>query len=367
MKSKFLGVSLFVLSCLVAGTLLSSTANRVNLSVHEWGTFTSVAGEDGLPSSWRTYGGREDLPCFVNSFGVFKGAVPGKVRMETPVLYFYSQQEVTTDVKVLFPGGTITEWFPQSAVRPNQSIEWRNVRISPKATPEFPAGTDPSHYYTARNTDAAPLQTDGGNEKFLFYRGVGNFALPISARVTADGQVLARSVDGKPIDGVILFENRGGKRRYKLIGSVRDEVIIDRESLQDNWEGLLMDLEQVLIDHGLYSREAGAMIETWRDSWFEEGTRLFYIFSKQSVDSVLPLTIQPAPGEVRRVFVGRMEIITPEIQNDVRQALALKDLSTLERYGRFLQPIAQRIGVLNDPLLNSAYRLYDSRATTCTN
>ena len=367
MKTKFPGVSFFLLSCLVAGTLLSSTADRLDLTVHEWGTFTSVAGENGLPTSWRTYGGREDLPCFVNSFGGFKEAVPGKVRMETPVLYFYSPQEMMTNVKVLFPGGTITEWFPQSAVRPNESIEWRSVRISPKTTPEFPAGTGPSHYYTARNTDAAPLQTAGGNEKFLFYRGVGNFALPMSAKVTADGQVLARSVDGKPIDGVIVFENRGGKRRYRLMGSVRDEVTIDRESLQDNWAGLLMDLEQVLIDHGLYQREARAMIETWRDSWFEEGTRLFYIFSKQSVDAVLPLTIQPAPPEVTRVFVGRMEIITPEIQDDVRQALAHKDLSKLERYGRFLQPIAQRIGVLNDPLLNSAYRSYDSRATTCTN
>jgi hypothetical protein len=365
MKTKFLGVSLFVLSCLIAGTLLSSTADHLDLRVHEWGTFTSVAGENGLPTSWRTYGGREDLPCFVNSFGGFKEAVPGTVRMETPVLYFYSPQEMTTNVKVLFPGGTITEWFPQSAVHPNESIEWRNVRISPKSTPEFPEGTGPSHYYTARQTDASPLQTGGGNEKFLFYRGVGNFPLPISAKVTTDGQVLAGSVNGKPIDGVILFENRAGQRRYRLIGSVQDEVTVDRESLQDNWAGLLMDLERVLIDHGLYQREARAMIETWRDSWFEEGTRLFYIFSKQSVDSALPLTVQPAPAEVTRVFVGRMEIITPEIQDDVRQAVAEKDLSPLERYGRFLQPIAQRIGGLNDPLLNSAYKSYDSRATTC--
>lgn len=142
---------------------------------------------------------------------------------------------------------------------------------------------------------------------------------------------------------------------------------IDRESLQGDWAGLLVDLERVLVDHGLYRKEARAMVETWRDSWFEEGTRLFYIFSKQSVDSVLPLTIQPAPADITRVFVGRMEIITPEIENDVRQALAQKDLSTLEKYGRFLQPIAQRIGVFNDPLLNSAYKSYDSRGTTCTN
>jgi hypothetical protein len=28
---------------------------------------------------------------------------------------------------------------------------------------------------------------------------------------------------------------------------------------------------------GLFPKEAHAMVDTWRDSWFEEGTRAFYI------------------------------------------------------------------------------------------
>src|SRR5207247_3766521 len=87
------------------------------------------------------------------------------------------------------------------------------------------------------------------------------------------------------------------------------EVTVDFGSLQDNWSGVLMDLERVLISQGLYEKEARAMIETWRDSWFEEWTRLFYIVPRQAVDSILPLDIQPAPSDVARVFVGRMEII----------------------------------------------------------
>src|SRR5438874_4406416 len=105
-----------------------------------------------------------------------------------------------------------------------------------------------------------------------------------------------------------------------------------------------MDLERFLISQGLYEREARAMIETWRDSWFEEGTRLFYIVPQGAVDDILPLDIQPGPSQITRVFVGRMEIITPAIQDDVQRAVASNDRSTLEKYGRFLEPIAKRIG-----------------------
>ena len=34
-------------------------------------------------------------------------------RMETPVIYFYSDQPRTIDVAVRFPQGEITEWYPQ--------------------------------------------------------------------------------------------------------------------------------------------------------------------------------------------------------------------------------------------------------------
>ena len=34
--------------------------------------------------------------------------------METPVIYFYSQRERVADVRVLFRGGNVTEWYPQA-------------------------------------------------------------------------------------------------------------------------------------------------------------------------------------------------------------------------------------------------------------
>ena len=64
-------------------------------------------------------------------------------------------------------------------------------------------------------------------------------------------------------------------------------------------ESLHAALEKMLIDGGLYAREASAMLETWRDSWFEDGTRIFYIVPRTSVDAILPLTITPAPTDIK--------------------------------------------------------------------
>src|SRR5262245_65977662 len=55
---------------IVASALFASAAARgdhgsTGLTVHEWGTFTAVAGEDGRPVQWMALSGPSDLPCFV--------------------------------------------------------------------------------------------------------------------------------------------------------------------------------------------------------------------------------------------------------------------------------------------------------------
>jgi hypothetical protein len=60
------------------------------------------------------------------------------------------------------------------------------------------------------------------------------------------------------------------------------------------------------------------MVNTWRGSWFgEEGTRLFYMVPQRITNDLLPLTISPAPDELVRVLVGRMEIMTPSREKQV--------------------------------------------------
>src|ERR1700751_5817331 len=83
--------ALFLL-LVIATVVLPKPVDDMPATVHEWGTFTSVAGDDGNAVQWRTFAGRPDLPCFVYSFGGIKGNLSGTVRMETPVLYFYSSR-----------------------------------------------------------------------------------------------------------------------------------------------------------------------------------------------------------------------------------------------------------------------------------
>src|SRR5436309_13804374 len=112
MKSAVLVISAAVL--LIAADIHSIEPS--GLTVHEWGTFTSVAGEDGAAIDWDALGCKDDLPGFVNDRGYrnFKFRLGGTVRMETPVMYFYSPRAMDARVKVAFPQGLITEWYPQA-------------------------------------------------------------------------------------------------------------------------------------------------------------------------------------------------------------------------------------------------------------
>ena len=86
------------------------------LFVHEWGTFTSIAGAQGKAVVWMPQAEKDDLPGFVEHLknNRFKGGLQGTVRMETPVLYFYSSHQATVSVQVHFAQGFLTEWYPHA-------------------------------------------------------------------------------------------------------------------------------------------------------------------------------------------------------------------------------------------------------------
>jgi hypothetical protein len=378
------------LALLAGVTLAALTAAEVRLiqpgglTVHEWGTFTSVAGEDGTAVEWDALGCSSDLPLFVNDYG-YRGRkfrLTGTVRMETPVMYFYSSQEVDAHVKVSFPHGIITEWYPKAdyqIVQKNAldgstkrvtggdlliytdpallnltgTLEWSGIKVQPGASFALPVESAPSRYYAARGTDAAPVTVDDQHEKFLFYRGVGRFSIPLSARLSDYGRVAVENRGQDPVPGVILFENHEGRIGYRTAhtaveGAHTFETPLPGASLDQ----LRKDLETILVAEGLYPKEAHAMVETWRDSWFEEGSRLIYIVPSSNVDAILPLQVEPAPVKTVRVFVGRIELVTPETQRSVESAIARNDWATVDWYNRFLSPILKRIFVGNPSRLN---------------
>jgi hypothetical protein len=341
-----------------------TAASALNdLTVHEWGTFTSIAGEDGAAVEWTPQSGPPDLPCFVDRsrFNI-KGWMPGKIRMETPVLYFYAKQDIRVNVNVRFRQGVVTEWFPSAVVTASSvtstslrsaafesSITWRDVKVAPGTAADFRTDAGPSHYYTARNTDASPVQSGSEKERFLFYRGVGGFEPPLTAAVGSDGKIVVANPGGDAVGDVILFENRGGTMAYEVWHAATSRATLDPPMLERESRAPLTELEKILTAHGLYPKEATAMVQTWRDSWFEEGTRLFYIASRKTIDAILPLEVTPAPGEVQRVFVGRIELVTPATEAAVRDAIAGNDGAVLRKYGRFLDSIVSRLFARSTP------------------
>jgi hypothetical protein len=382
------------------------------LTAHEWGTFTSVSNSDGRAIHWLALSGSTDLPSFVERLGDanFKGGLLGTMRMETPVIYFYSPRATTVSVRATFSKGLITEWFPHASVPAldprkditlfskvtDGSIAWNSVHVAPGGSIDFPADASENHYYAARQTSSAPLAIDtpsgAQHERFLFYRGVTALVPPLTASVTKDGTIVLRNAvpnDEVPLPGssspltrtgntpsnaplpkaaelqfrktpkasgsgleqakesatpdeipnLILFERRGSRLGYRIVGPLADQASFSPPALDGSLEALFSDLEGILIAQGLFPDEAHAMLETWRDSWFEEGSRILYVVPRAFVDSVLPLTITPAPAQLTRVFVGRVELVTSITQQVVESAFASRDGTTLAKYNRFLEPI----------------------------
>jgi hypothetical protein len=337
------------------------------MTVHEWGTFTSIAGADGKAIDWLPAGGPTDLPCFVErldpdslaklilvsaSGGVNGNRLTwGKVRMETPVLYFYSPHKKTVNVKVSFPQGLMTEWYPAAKVAPKTlidaqkmaagtgTIEWNDVQVTPAAQEDFPTENASSHYYAARKTGAAPLEAGGQREKFLFYRGIAGFDPPVSVQSSADGRITIGNLGNESIPGVVLFDNHAGKIRYRVYRDLQNSIVLGLPELTGSVEDLGQELEGLLQSQGMYPREAKAMVETWKDTWFERGTRVFYIVPPRTLNRLLPLEVSPSPVNVSRAFVGRMEVITPATQAQIRNAILSRDQYTMRIYGRFLEPI----------------------------
>ena len=118
--------------------------------VHEWGTFTSFSGSDGVRLEFRPLVD-EDLPAFVldrflqsGQRANMKRSIRSRLRMETPVTYFYTERERDVNVRVDFPKGLLTEFYPpvvsmgpqfkmgeKLPIR-NSHLDWGKVHLIPQ-------------------------------------------------------------------------------------------------------------------------------------------------------------------------------------------------------------------------------------------
>jgi hypothetical protein len=307
------------------------SADGGKLVVHEWGTFSTFSGSDGKNLKFNPYD--NDLPDFVHAYldrNSKAGPKGGTISLETPVIYFYPDRPITASVHVEFPRGTITEWYPHAA-RTDTKLTWDGIKVDPEGTVTLPNEKKKSRYYAARETDASPLRvtfqeedrTGTEHEKFLFYRGVGTFDMPLSVRVGGDGKFTATWRGRTPANDLILVRIHEGKVRFQLFhlsDRVKSGFLAEvKFPAEDSTaEKLGQEVERLLVAQGLKQKEARAMIETWRSAWFgEEGTRVLYILPDELTTDLLPLRVEPKPTSLVRVLVGRHDVLTPAQEKDI--------------------------------------------------
>ena len=291
---------------------------------HEWGTFSTFSGSDGKPLKF--YPNDGDLPEFVHGrhLQVKSGRAEVFVSLETPVLYFYTDRDRTVSVHVDFPKGIMTDWYPEASRPPEQQIRWDDLRVFAKDRTRLRGEGVDARYFAARETDAAYLRTSAEaksqDEKFLFYRGVGDFQMPVVVRAHGDGKVTVENTGKHPIPGYVLVNVKDRKVTFKVFGHLSpgtaEKVEVPAET--STADKLAVEMEKLLVAQGLYEKEARAMVKTWRSDWFgEEGTRVLYLVPDGVTADFLPMKIDPKPDALVRVLVGRHDVLTPQREQEI--------------------------------------------------
>lgn len=288
-------------------------------------------------------------------------------KMETPVIYFHTDRPRSVRVHVDFENGLLSQFYPSARLGgfragdavdlskiQRTSLDWQLdlVPADDSRTPpvrEVPAD-DPWQF--AREVKCASVIADGGEaERYLFYRGLGRLDLPIGVVAEGKGRVTVKNGALEAVPAAFLLEMTPDGGRFTELGALHasetrnagfgEAPLASRErvisSLRDR-------VQAALVAEGLYEDEAIAMVRTWSRTWFgSEGTRLLYLVPRPVTDEVLPLSIDPKPPELVRVLVGRLEFLTPEIEREAERAFRVYDPARLDRFGRFLEPVARRV------------------------
>ena len=340
------------------------------LVVHEWGTFTSMQGTNGVPLEGMHHE-EEKLPGFVHGrqqkcmASKCLDFIPEGVtqKMETPVLYFYSNENPTLTVKVDFPLGILSEWYPDmSAIEPplkqganpnvdvaNGSMTWTIELV--EGPGNLPFVTPDDIWAPSRNVNARTVRVGNEEERFIFYRGLGRFTPPV--RVVADkrGFLTIHNDSDQDIPAVFVLSSDDEGGAVQSLGAIPAKSALTGDAapthteLADYLDAAPQAVQAALETSGLTEDEAWSMVDTWSKSYFlSGGLRVLYILPAQWTDEILPLTITPTPDSVVRTLVGRIEVLTPAEEAATIASIEAhaSGAQTFDLLSRFAEPRLRR-------------------------
>jgi hypothetical protein len=379
----------------------SNKAGASDVIIHEWGTFLGMTSSDGTPLDGM-YHEEHALPAFVHSRGRDQLVLPKSfMKGETPVIYFYTKNRQQVRVGVGFPQGIWTQWYPQArALAPSlaenaEHLERENggricwfAELNPPSTVkeepgqargaqhpsevELPATSSEALWNYAREVDAVFVKTLDITqqparpefEKFLFYRGLSEARLPLHLDARHGGSLTLNreGANGAGVQHLFVLRVENGRGAFRYVpglrpGEVVSNVIpeLDRaQSMTDFTRALADDLASKLTESGLYAKEARAMVNTWKTSYFEtEGVRVLFVLPQSWTDAFIPISVVPEPKQIVRVMVGRLELLTQKrelLAESAVRGLAAPDPAARQRayqflhaQGRYVEPIVRRV------------------------
>ncbi len=373
--------------CLLSISIVVQSQQNTSFEAHEWGTFTTLAGSNGqllsglyideekLPP--QTYSiafqykksetvrdnpsydpfsnkGTSSNPTITTSEYSRLSLKNVTVKMETPVIYFYSESAFEVNVHVDFPNGSISQWYPErinGERRPLEylgypaisksidfsipyggSIDWHATVLRPESTIPYSINpeTAPDFWIAPRATQSNKIKVHNihqqhfEKEKFLFYRGIGNFEPPVHINYSKRTVLEISNTYHEQIPYLMVYEKTTSGNSYVWHTGALNANEKTSVWLTDpmNSEEKIDELIDQLVNNGLYRDEAEAMIETWKKSYFDQpGMKVFWILPRSYTDEILPIQVSPPPKNLERVMIGRSEILTPEFEESLYQNL----------------------------------------------
>jgi hypothetical protein len=201
-------------------------------------------------------------------------------------------------------------------------------------------------------------------ERFLSYRGEGNLDLGLRVMPLGMDQFKFESRSSEASPHVFAVERVDGRIRFREYLNVKagTELALPKEAATE--AQLETAVVSALTGSGLEPDEAQAMVASRKDEWFGlEGTRLLVLLPQSLVDKVLPLTVTPTPAKTTRVFVSRMEVLTPE------RMRALADVIQREETAEFGREAKEReyrkLGEFRDEALQMTRDVLAARVDGC--
>lgn len=385
--------------------LVSFNSWGANYVAHEWGTFTSVINKDGVQIQGLHHE-EEALPNFVYDLSRVeqtrpnrpinigfprggggpptRGFTPASMnlmpiptftekitqKMETPVIYFYSEKKIDVKVRVDFPKGVISQWFPNtSSVNPSEEAKngygvW-DIEVLKTKSATLPQTSGNSIWNPSREVNSNIVKVNSELEKLIFYRGLGDFKTAL--KITEDKNILTITNNSAlDLEGLTLLNHRAQVNELLHIKTLRagEEKRIALNSLKSfpSFEAYKTEAKKIivkdLVKSGLFQDESVAMVNTWEGGYFKtKGLRLLYVLPNEWTEVILPMKLSPAPKSLVRTLVGRIEILT-SIDDEMIKEFISKPISTFNVNGREMKGL----GHFPEPKLRRALELTNDSA-----